>query len=147
MERNSTCPQASQKQLAWVPQSDRLLEHDPRRWNHRSGESCDQTKTWSRFREPLRTETALRSPTMRTKLGLFNLMGLRDQNTSPLSVVRTTVDMVEMAEDFGFDVAWFAEHHFTNHSICPSALLMIANCAPRTQHIRLGSAVVALPFH
>jgi len=84
---------------------------------------------------------------MRTKLGLFNLMGLRDQNTSPLSVVRTTVDMVEMAEDLGFDIAWFAEHHFTNHSICPSALLMIANCAPRTQHIRLGSAVVALPFH
>ena len=72
-----------------------------------------------------------------TKLGLFSLMGLYDRNTSPASVVRTTIDTVKMAEDFGFDVAWFAEHHFTNHSICPSSLVMVAHCAAETTHIRL----------
>ncbi|MFD2238068.1 LLM class flavin-dependent oxidoreductase [Aureimonas populi] len=82
-----------------------------------------------------------------TTLGLFNLMGLHDRNTSPMSVLRTTVDMVAMAEDFGFDIAWFAEHHFTNHSICPSALMMISHCAARTSRVRLGTAVLALPFH
>ena len=52
------------------------------------------------------------------KLGLFSLMGLYDRNTSPASVIQTTLDMVTMAEDLDFDIAWFAEHHFTNHSIC-----------------------------
>lgn len=84
---------------------------------------------------------------MATTLGLFNLMGLYDRNTSPDSVVRTTVDAVCMAEDLGFDIAWFAEHHFTNHSICPSPLLMVAHCATHTRRIRLGPAVLALPFH
>lgn len=82
-----------------------------------------------------------------TKLGLFSLMGLYDRNTSPASVLKTTVDAVRMAEDFGFDVAWFAEHHFTNHSICPSSLLMVAHCAAETSRIRLGPAVLALPFY
>ncbi len=82
-----------------------------------------------------------------TKLGLFNLMGLYDRNTSPASVLRTTVDTVRMAEDFGFDVAWFAEHHFTNHSICPSSLVMVGHVAAETRQIRLGPAVLALPFY
>ncbi|MGF7160095.1 alkanesulfonate monooxygenase SsuD/methylene tetrahydromethanopterin reductase-like flavin-dependent oxidoreductase (luciferase family) [Rhodoligotrophos appendicifer] len=80
-------------------------------------------------------------------LGLFSLMGLYDRNSSPASVLKTTVDAVRMAEDFGFDVAWFAEHHFTNHSICPSSLMMVAHCAPETSKIRLGSAVLALPLY
>jgi alkanesulfonate monooxygenase SsuD/methylene tetrahydromethanopterin reductase-like flavin-dependent oxidoreductase (luciferase family) len=81
------------------------------------------------------------------KVSLFSLMGLYDRNTSPASVLKTTVDAVQMAEDFGFDVAWFAEHHFTNHSICPSSMLMVSHCAGRTAHIRLGTAVLALPFY
>lgn len=82
-----------------------------------------------------------------TKLGLFSLMGLYDRNASPASVVRTTIDTVRMAEDLGFDCAWFAEHHFTNHSICPSSLLMVANCATQVSRIRLGCAVLVLPFY
>ena len=80
-------------------------------------------------------------------LGLFNLMGLYDRNVSPASVVKTTVDSVKMAEDFGFEIAWFAEHHFSNHSICPSSLMMVAHCAPETSTISLGTAVLALPLY
>lgn len=81
------------------------------------------------------------------KLGLFSLMGLYDRNTSPISVVNTAIDTVKMAEDFGFDVAWFAEHHFTNHTICPSSLMMLVRCISETRQIRLGTAVLALPFY
>ncbi len=81
------------------------------------------------------------------KIGIFNLMGLYDRNTSPPSVVKTTIDTIKMADDFGFDIAWFAEHHFTNHSICPSSLLMLARCVAETRQIRLGPAVLALPFY
>jgi alkanesulfonate monooxygenase SsuD/methylene tetrahydromethanopterin reductase-like flavin-dependent oxidoreductase (luciferase family) len=52
-----------------------------------------------------------------------------------------------MAEDLNFDVAWFAEHHFTNHSICPSALMMVTRTVAATKRIRLGPAVLPLPFH
>ncbi|MGH6754696.1 MAG: LLM class flavin-dependent oxidoreductase, partial [Bradyrhizobium sp.] len=81
------------------------------------------------------------------KLGLFNLMGLHDHNVSPMSVVQTTIDAIKLADDFGFDIAWFAEHHFTNHSICPSSLLMLSRCISETRQIRLGPAVLALPFY
>ena len=83
----------------------------------------------------------------RATLGLFSLMGLRDRTSAPVAVLRTTVDAVKMAEDFGFDIAWFAEHHFTNHSICPNALMMVGHLAGQTARIRLGPAVLALPFH
>lgn len=81
------------------------------------------------------------------KLGLFSLMGLYDRNTSPASVVQTTLDMVAMAEDLNFDIAWFAEHHFTNHSICPDALMMVTRAVAATKRIRLAPGVLPLPFH
>lgn len=82
-----------------------------------------------------------------TTLGLFSLMGLFDRNTSPSSVVQTTTDMVVMAEDMGFETAWFSEHHFTNHSICPSSLMMVSHLAHICPRIRLGTGVLAMPFH
>lgn len=81
------------------------------------------------------------------RVGLFNLMGLYDRNTSASAVVRTTIDTIKMADDFGFDIAWFAEHHFTNHSLCPSSLIMLARCISETRQIRLGTAVLPLPFY
>ena len=81
------------------------------------------------------------------KIGLFTMMGLHDHNTSPTAVLKTTIDSVRMADDFGFDIAWFAEHQFTNHSICPSSLMMLARCVSETRQIRLGPAILALPFH
>jgi alkanesulfonate monooxygenase SsuD/methylene tetrahydromethanopterin reductase-like flavin-dependent oxidoreductase (luciferase family) len=81
------------------------------------------------------------------KLGLFNVMGLHDRNTSPTAVLKTTIDTVRMADDFGFDIAWFAEHRFANHSICSSSLMMLARCVAETRQIRLGSAILALPCH
>lgn len=81
------------------------------------------------------------------KLGLFNLMTQRDAATTPRRIVDDTVAMVRLADDVGFDVAWFAEHHFSNYSICPSPLLMAAHCAGQTKRIRLGAAVLVLPLY
>ncbi len=51
------------------------------------------------------------------KLGLFNLMTQRDASTSALQIYEDTVAMVKLADEVGFDVAWFAEHHFSNYSL------------------------------
>jgi alkanesulfonate monooxygenase SsuD/methylene tetrahydromethanopterin reductase-like flavin-dependent oxidoreductase (luciferase family) len=81
------------------------------------------------------------------KLGLFNLMTQLDSSSSTRDIVSDTVSMVQLADDIGFDVAWFAEHHFSNYSICPSPLMMASYCAGLTRRIRLGPAVLVLPLY
>jgi hypothetical protein len=56
------------------------------------------------------------------KLGLFNLMTQRDASITPRQIMEDTTAMVKLADEVGFDIAWFAEHHFSNYSICPSPL-------------------------
>lgn len=81
------------------------------------------------------------------KLSLFNLMTQRDATTSPRRIFEDTVAMVRLADEIGFDAAWFAEHHFSNYSICPSPAMMAAHCAGLTSRIRLGAAVYVLPLY
>jgi alkanesulfonate monooxygenase SsuD/methylene tetrahydromethanopterin reductase-like flavin-dependent oxidoreductase (luciferase family) len=81
------------------------------------------------------------------KLGLFNLMTQRDVSVTPRQIMEDTVAMVTLADEIGFDVAWFAEHHFSNYSMCPSPLMMASYCAGLTQRIRLGTAVLVLPLY
>jgi alkanesulfonate monooxygenase SsuD/methylene tetrahydromethanopterin reductase-like flavin-dependent oxidoreductase (luciferase family) len=80
-------------------------------------------------------------------IALFNLMSQNRADETPADILGMTVEKVRLAEQLGFDGAWFAEHHFTSHSVCPSPLLMVAHCAAVTQRLRLGPAVVVLPLH
>nr|WP_245214465.1 LLM class flavin-dependent oxidoreductase [Pararoseomonas indoligenes] len=66
---------------------------------------------------------------------------------TPAEILGTTVAKVRLAESLGFDGAWFAEHHFTSHSVCPSPLMMVSHLAAVTTRLRLGPAVVVLPLH
>ncbi|MCH9673630.1 MAG: LLM class flavin-dependent oxidoreductase, partial [Gammaproteobacteria bacterium] len=43
--------------------------------------------------------------------------------------------------------AWFAEHHFSNYSLCPSPLIFCNQVAATTKNIRIGCAVLILPLH
>lgn len=79
--------------------------------------------------------------------GLFNLMGLRDNPGGVGGVIEDTRTMVRLAEDIGFEIAWFAEHHFTNYSVSVSPLMMAAHMAGLTSRIRLGAGVVVLPLY
>jgi alkanesulfonate monooxygenase SsuD/methylene tetrahydromethanopterin reductase-like flavin-dependent oxidoreductase (luciferase family) len=81
------------------------------------------------------------------KFGLFNLMSLRDNPGGVRGVIADTRQTVAMAEQLGFDIAWLAEHHFTNYSVSVSPLMMAAHFAGCTQRIRLGAGVVVLPLY
>jgi alkanesulfonate monooxygenase SsuD/methylene tetrahydromethanopterin reductase-like flavin-dependent oxidoreductase (luciferase family) len=81
------------------------------------------------------------------KLGLFSLMPYRDRTKSIESVFMQTADQVCLAEEIGFDIAWFAEHHFSNYSLCPSPIGMATYMAGRTKRIRLGTGVVVVPLY
>ncbi|WP_338662390.1 LLM class flavin-dependent oxidoreductase [Pararoseomonas sp. SCSIO 73927] len=80
-------------------------------------------------------------------IALFNLMSQNRPDETPAEILRTTVEKVMLAEALGFDGAWFAEHHFTSHSVCPSPLMMVSHLAGVTTRLRLGPAVVVLPLH
>lgn len=79
------------------------------------------------------------------RLGIFNLMN--QHGLEQREVFEGTIDCVKLAEQIGFDVAWFAEHHFSNYSLCPSPLMMAAAVARETSRIGLGPAVVVAPLY
>jgi alkanesulfonate monooxygenase SsuD/methylene tetrahydromethanopterin reductase-like flavin-dependent oxidoreductase (luciferase family) len=79
--------------------------------------------------------------------GTFNLMGYRDQAKTAAQVFAEVAEQTRLADELGYGMAWFAEHHFSNYSVCASPLMMVAHCAPITRKIRLGTAVVVLPLY
>ena len=79
--------------------------------------------------------------------GQFNLMGYRTPGTKAHELYDNAVEQVQAAEANGFEIAWFAEHHFSNYCVCPSPLMMLARLAGETKRIRLGSAVVVVPLY
>jgi alkanesulfonate monooxygenase SsuD/methylene tetrahydromethanopterin reductase-like flavin-dependent oxidoreductase (luciferase family) len=79
--------------------------------------------------------------------GLFSLMTQRDRGASARQLYQEMVEQVKMAEQIGFDIAWFAEHHFSNYCLCPSPLAMAIALAPQTTKIRLGTAVIVAPLY
>ena len=80
-------------------------------------------------------------------VGLFCLMGYRTPGTSTAAIYDHAVAQVKAAEQAGFAIAWFAEHHFSNYCVCPSPLMMVARMAGETSRIRLASGVVIVPLY
>ncbi|MCC7483887.1 MAG: LLM class flavin-dependent oxidoreductase [Burkholderiales bacterium] len=59
-----------------------------------------------------------------------------------------TLGEIAAADALGFGGAWLVEHHFMpgfSHSSKPE--LVLAACAARTRRLRLGLAVIPLPYH
>lgn len=57
------------------------------------------------------------------------------------------VDYVVAAEELGFHSAFSVEHHFTGFGQVSAVLSLLAYIAGRTSRIRLGTAVLVLPWH
>ena len=79
--------------------------------------------------------------------GYFGLMGYRERGTPPQRVFEEHLEQVRQADRLGFEIAWFAEHHFSNYCICPSPLVMAARCAGETTRIKLAPAVIVAPLY
>jgi alkanesulfonate monooxygenase SsuD/methylene tetrahydromethanopterin reductase-like flavin-dependent oxidoreductase (luciferase family) len=61
-------------------------------------------------------------------------------------VERHTLEMVQMADEGGFTIAWAAEHHALELTIAPNPFTMLTWWAAHTSRIRLGTAVVVAPY-
>ncbi|QKT02904.1 LLM class flavin-dependent oxidoreductase [Ectothiorhodospiraceae bacterium 2226] len=66
---------------------------------------------------------------------------------SERDVYAQTLNELEAAERHGFSTAWLVEHHFMreySHSSSPD--LFLAAASQRTRHLRLGHAIIPLPY-
>lgn len=55
--------------------------------------------------------------------------------------------LAELADRLGFDSLWAVEHHFDDYAMCPDNVVLLAHVAARTQHVRLGTGAVILPWN
>jgi alkanesulfonate monooxygenase SsuD/methylene tetrahydromethanopterin reductase-like flavin-dependent oxidoreductase (luciferase family) len=81
------------------------------------------------------------------EFGVFILAQQRGYHQTSQQVINNSIEQTVVAEQAGFNTAWYAEHHFNNYSLSPSPLMMIAHMAAKTTRIRLGSAVCILPLY
>ena len=78
----------------------------------------------------------------------FGMMYLFSEygNTPQAQVFEEFLQEVELAEELGFDSVWLPEHHFSVYGMLGDTLTLAAAVAARTEHIKIGTAVVLLPL-
>src|SRR5688500_19132140 len=66
---------------------------------------------------------------------------------SDAEIWRQELARASAAESLGFGSIWCTEHHFDGYTMSPNVLQFLTWVASRTERIKLGSAVVVLPWH
>ena len=61
-------------------------------------------------------------------------------------VAAEALNLVRIADDGGFEIAWAAEHHTIELTIAPNPFTILMHWAAHTKRIRLGTAVVVAPY-
>ncbi|GAB5467016.1 MAG: LLM class flavin-dependent oxidoreductase [Rhodospirillales bacterium] len=69
-----------------------------------------------------------------------------DKSRDMRDVAAEALDLVKIADQGGFDIAWTAEHHTIELTISPNPFLLLSNWAAHTKRIRLGTGVCAAPY-
>ena len=77
------------------------------------------------------------------KFGVILVPQVREGQPEPFDKL---IEQIQYAEELGYDSVWLTEHHFTGYgrAAVPS---IAAYAVARTSRIRIGTAVVVLPFH
>src|SRR5258705_5164345 len=83
----------------------------------------------------------------RMKFGLFGGAKSGGDASADSQSYRKFIDYVLLAEELGYASLFVVEHHFTGNSQVSASLNFLSYLAGRTQRIRLGTAVVVLPWH
>lgn len=65
----------------------------------------------------------------------------------PGASYRRFIDLAIEAEDLGYDGIYVVEHHFGGRGQLSASLTFLSHLAALTRRVRLGTAVVVLPWH
>ena len=81
------------------------------------------------------------------KFGLFGGARARGGPAGDSEGYHDFINYVVEAERLGFSSVFLVEHHFTGFGQVSASLNLLSYLAARTERIRLGTAVVVLPWH
>jgi alkanesulfonate monooxygenase SsuD/methylene tetrahydromethanopterin reductase-like flavin-dependent oxidoreductase (luciferase family) len=81
------------------------------------------------------------------KFGLFGGARARGGPAGDSEGYHDFINYVVEAEKLGFSSVFLVEHHFTGFGQVSASLNLLSYLAARTERIRLGTAVVVLPWH
>jgi flavin-dependent trigonelline monooxygenase, oxygenase component len=79
--------------------------------------------------------------------GIFVPFHRMDESGSTQDVYRQALEQVQLAECAGIRIAWFPEHHLVHYYSCPSPLMFAIKAAAVTRRIRLGAAILVIPYY
>src|SRR5918992_5006163 len=79
--------------------------------------------------------------------GLFVPFHRLDDSSSTGELYEQAMDQVRLADEAGFRVAWFPEHHLVQYYSCPSPLMFAIKAATLTRRIRVGAAILVIPYY
>lgn len=66
---------------------------------------------------------------------------------SEQEIINDALEELIYAEELGFDSVWLAEHHFSEYGVLGNPLVFASTLAAKTKRIRIGTAVMILPFY
>jgi alkanesulfonate monooxygenase SsuD/methylene tetrahydromethanopterin reductase-like flavin-dependent oxidoreductase (luciferase family) len=69
-----------------------------------------------------------------------------DPSEDMRQTARNALELVKLAEEGGFEIAWAAEHHTIELIAGPNPFGILTHWAAHTSRIRLGTAVVVAPY-
>jgi alkanesulfonate monooxygenase SsuD/methylene tetrahydromethanopterin reductase-like flavin-dependent oxidoreductase (luciferase family) len=58
-------------------------------------------------------------------------------------VLAEVAEQTRLADELGYAITWFAEHHFSNYCLCASPLMMVAHCASSLHLFRRAIMYIA----
>jgi alkanesulfonate monooxygenase SsuD/methylene tetrahydromethanopterin reductase-like flavin-dependent oxidoreductase (luciferase family) len=82
----------------------------------------------------------------RTQWSIFSLSQIPDQDQR-VAAFDADLRLFELAEQLGYDKVWIAEHLFSTYGVVTSTQVYAAAIAQRTRRVRIGTAVVVIPFN
>jgi alkanesulfonate monooxygenase SsuD/methylene tetrahydromethanopterin reductase-like flavin-dependent oxidoreductase (luciferase family) len=80
------------------------------------------------------------------RIGNLFVQPSRDVNYDHAQRLSECIELVQLVDELGFDVAVFGENHFTNYGFSPNPVLLSAAIGQHTNNIHLGTGVIVLPF-
>ena len=80
------------------------------------------------------------------RFGTFHLFPWHEGKTQE-QVLRESIEVIRVSEELGFDSVWLGEHHFSRYGLGSALLTIAALLAGTTKRLRIGTAVLVLPFY
>lgn len=77
----------------------------------------------------------------------FFMMPLHLPTENPALAFQRDIDLINLADDLGYDEFFIGEHHSAGWETIASPEMVLAKASASAATIKLGTAVTSLPFH